>query len=92
MTTSKRRRPKKHRSPSLPSLPSSHEWKPDDLLTDVEAAAYLRVKPHTLRVWRLIQRKPSVPFIRLADSPRAPIRYLFRDLKSFVESLRTQAA
>lgn len=50
------------------------------LLTEEEAAAYLRVKPQTLRKWRLIGAE--LAFVRLR---RGLIRYRMSDLVDFVD-------
>src|SRR5439155_578706 len=47
-------------------------YTPDSILTDKELAKYLRMKPHTLRVWRFTHRN-GLPFIRVGRS----IRYRF---------------
>ena len=54
----------------------------DDLLTDIETANFLRVKPHTLRVWRSARRHTSLRFVRVGSL----IRYRYADLKAFVEA------
>ena len=46
----------------------------DDLLTNEAAARLLSVKPNTLEIWRHKGKGPT--FIKLGDSPQAPIRYL----------------
>jgi len=48
----------------------------DDLLTNEAAARLLSVKPNTLEIWRHKGKGPT--FIKLGDSPQAPIRYLRR--------------
>lgn len=63
-------------------------FKPDDLLTDLEAAAVLRLKPHTLRVWRTTNRRPGLRFVRMGRS----IRYMYADLLKFIETCKNVAA
>lgn len=63
-------------------------FKPEDLLTDLEAAAVLRLKPHTLRVWRTTNRRPGLRFVRMGRS----IRYMYADVIKFVESCKSAAA
>ncbi len=58
------------------------QFGPDDLLTDIEAANFLRIKPHTLRVWRSARRHTGLRFVRVGSL----IRYRYADLKSFVEA------
>lgn len=70
------------------STASTMIFKPEDLLTDLEAAAVLRLKPHTLRVWRTTNRRPGLRFIRMGRS----IRYMYADLLKFVEGCKNVAA
>lgn len=46
----------------------------DDLLTNEEAASLLGIKANTLEIWRHKGKGP--PFIKLGDTPQAPVRYL----------------
>jgi hypothetical protein len=62
-------------------------FSPNDLLTDEEAADFLRMRPHTLRVWRSSRRHSNLRFVRLGRS----IRYKFSDLQDFVQA-NTQGA
>ena len=52
-----------------------------DLLTESEAAAYLKLRPGTLSVWRCTKRY-SLPWIRVGRS----IRYRRNDLDAFLMS------
>ena len=50
-------------------------------LKDVEAAAFLGVKPQTMRVWRHKNIGPK--FVRVS---RNVVRYLVKDLEEFMAS------
>jgi hypothetical protein len=63
-------------------------FSPSDLLTDNEAANFLRLAPHTLRVWRLSHRQPGLRFIRMGRS----VRYQFADLVAFIEASKNTVA
>jgi hypothetical protein len=54
----------------------------DDLLTNSEAAALLRVQPQTLRKWRLTGRGPR--FIKLAG-PYSRALYVRADLEAWIQ-------
>jgi hypothetical protein len=58
-------------------VPTYH---PDDVLLDAEAAAVLRIKPGTLRVWRSTRRSPQPMFVRFHRT----IRYVYPDLQAFL--------
>jgi excisionase family DNA binding protein len=70
--------PKKKRRPDDPS--PTPAYTPDSILTDRELAAYLKLKPHTLRVWRLTHHSPHLPFIRIGRS----IRYKFSAVQAWL--------
>lgn len=46
----------------------------DDLITNKEAAALLKIKPNTLEIWRHQGRGPE--YLKLGDAPNAVVRYL----------------
>lgn len=75
--------------PTSSALIAKMAFNPQDLLTDVEAAQFLRLKPYTLRVWRSTNRKPALRYVRLS---RKCVRYLFSDLLAFVEANKNQVA
>ncbi len=52
----------------------------DSLLTETEAAAFLHMRPPTLRAWR---RQVRIPYVRLQS--RA-VRYRREDLEALVAS------
>jgi hypothetical protein len=54
----------------------------DRLLTETEAAEFLRLNPGTLRRWRCIGNPDQPPYVRMS---RCAIRYRQRDLEKFVE-------
>ena len=56
---------------------------PDDLLTEQEAAAEMKLSVFTLRNWRALKRPDAPRFIRLGA--RA-IRYRRSDLEAFIAS------
>jgi excisionase family DNA binding protein len=58
------------------------------LLTEIETAEYLRVKPETLTTWRCTQRY-ALPYVRVGRS----IRYRASDVEKFLASrtVNTQA-
>lgn len=57
---------------------------PDPLRDEVQAAAFLDVKPTTLQVWRCTRRYP-LPFVKVGRL----VRYRQSDLDAFLRS-RTQ--
>lgn len=57
---------------------------PDPLRDEVQAAAFLDVKPTTLQVWRCTKRYP-LPFVKVGRL----VRYRQSDLDAFLRS-RTQ--
>ncbi len=52
----------------------------ETLLSDQEAAEYLKLKPQTLRVWRATNRHPELRYCRIGNR----IRYRLTDLEKFV--------
>lgn len=79
MTTRKQRK-KSHSS--LIQTAIARAFQPSDLLTDSEVAQYLRIQPHTLRVWRSARRRPQLRFVRVGRL----VRYRFADVTAFIEA------
>jgi hypothetical protein len=46
---------------------------PTQMLTSVQTAQLIGVKPQTLRLWRFQGKGPE--YVRLGDSLKAPVRY-----------------
>jgi len=46
----------------------------DDLITNKEAAALLKIRPNTLEIWRHQGRGPQ--YLKLGDAANAVVRYL----------------
>ena len=78
--TQRKQRKKPHSS--LIQTAIAREFQPSDLLTDSEVAGYLRIEPHTLRVWRSARRHPQLRFVRVGRL----VRYKFEDVQSFVNA------
>lgn len=57
----------------------------DQLLTEAEAAAILRIKPDTLRHWRM-RRKKGPPYIQA--HPHGRVLYQRSDLAAWVDAHR----
>ena len=57
----------------------------DPLVTEAEAAAILRIKPDTLRHWR-VRRKKGPPYIQA--HPHGRVLYQRSDLAAWVEAHR----
>lgn len=51
-----------------------------DILNSAEAAEYLRVKPHTLAIWRS-EKRYDLPFARVGRF----VRYRKEDLRRFID-------
>ena len=56
----------------------------DSLLSPKEAAAFLRVSPDTLAVWRCTKRYPNLPYVKIGGR----IRYERADLIRWVKSYK----
>ena len=56
----------------------------DDLLTTKEAAAFCRLSPITLEMWRPKGKGP--PFVKLGDGPGAAVRYRHSQLIAWVDA------
>ena len=56
-------------------------------LTDIEAAAFLGVKPQTMRQWRSKNKGPK--FVRVS---RNVIRYMAKDLEAFMADRTVEPA
>jgi hypothetical protein len=70
-----------------PVLPPNGEF-PDRMMND-EAAAYLRVAPATLMLWRCNGSKTQIPYSKVGGR----VIYLKSDLEAFLASTRrTQTA
>lgn len=55
---------------------------PSKLLTEKEAAKYLRVSPRTLQGWRYKRIGPE--FVKLGDGTYSRVVYRLEDLEAFV--------
>jgi len=60
--------------------------RPDRLLNEKEAAAYLSVKPISLATWRCNKRYP-IPYIKLGRA----VRYRLSSLDAFLATITEQA-
>lgn len=58
----------------------------EELLTNVEAAKLLGLKPNTLEIWRCQGKGPR--FIKMGAVPQAPIRYLRSDVADWIAGQR----
>ncbi len=54
-----------------------------ELLTPLEVAALLKVKPRTLEDWRLGRSGPHLPFVRFEDS--RTVRYRREDVQRLID-------
>ena len=59
---------------------------PTQLLSSVQTAQLLGVKPQTLRLWRLQGKGPR--YIRLGDSPKAKVGYSESDILDWLNARR----
>lgn len=57
------------------------------LLTEDEAAAFLKVQPATLATWR-VRGRPNLPFVRVGRC----VRYRQQDISAFIEDHLYQSA
>lgn len=55
------------------------------LLTSAETAALLGIKPNTLEVWRSKGKGKGPDFIKLDDTPQAPVRYRRETVERWLE-------
>jgi hypothetical protein len=55
------------------------------LLTEAQVAELLDLAPYTLKRLRS-DGKPLLPYLRLHDGPRSPIRYRQQDVDRFIDS------
>jgi excisionase family DNA binding protein len=77
-----KRKQRKNPHSSLIQTAITRTFQPSDLLTDSEVAQYLRIQPHTLRVWRSARKHPQLPFVRVGGRC---VRYRFSDVLAWVE-------
>ena len=56
----------------------------EPLLTSRQAAAYLGIRPQTLRKWRVTGQGPR--YIRLGDGPRARVAYRADDVREWLDA------
>jgi hypothetical protein len=56
----------------------------DYLLDSEQTAALLGIKPNTLEIWRCKGKGPV--FLKLGDTPQAPVRYQLSDVTEWLES------
>jgi predicted DNA-binding transcriptional regulator AlpA len=56
---------------------------PEALLSSEQVAAWLGLKPQTLRAWRLQGKGPR--YCRLGDSTKAPCAYRKRDVETWLQ-------
>lgn len=62
----------------------SHSVELDDLLSNEQTAALLGIKGNTLEIWRHKGKGP--PFIKLGNTPQAPVRYLRSEVMEWLAS------
>jgi predicted DNA-binding transcriptional regulator AlpA len=55
---------------------------PNEMLTRLEAAALLRIRPHTLANWTTRGRGPAR--VKLGAGPRAAVRYRLSDVEAWL--------
>lgn len=56
---------------------------PTAILTNKEAADYLKMSPRTLTNWRLKGEGPR--YFHLTDNPKSPVRYRLQDILDWIE-------
>jgi len=56
------------------------------LLTSVQTAQLIGVKPQTIRLWRLQGKGPT--YVRLGDSPKARVGYFESDILDWLNNRR----
>lgn len=61
----------------------------DEYLTNAETAKLLGYKPNTLEIKRCQGKGP--PFIKLGDTPQAPVRYRRADVMAWLEERKFQS-
>jgi len=59
---------------------------PAQLLTSVQTAQLIGVKPQTIRLWRLQGKGPT--YVRLGDSPKARVGYFESDILDWLNNRR----
>jgi len=58
----------------------------DHLLTSIQTAELIGIKPQTLRSWRLYGKGPT--YVRLGDSPKARVGYFESDIFEWLSKRR----
>ena len=61
---------------------NSNQIQPTPLLTEAEAANYLKVRPQTLAKWRMGGSGTHIPFVKIGRS----IRYRLSELNEYLDS------
>ncbi len=56
----------------------------DHLLTSIQTAELIGIKPQTLRSWRLYGKGPQ--YVRLGDSPKARVGYFESDILDWLNA------
>lgn len=56
---------------------------PTTILTNKEAAEFLKMSPRTLTNWRLKGEGPR--WFHLTDNPKSPVRYRLQDILDWIE-------
>lgn len=57
------------------------------LLTKIEAAEFLKIRPRTLDSWLKARR---VPFVKLGSARNATVRFKPTDLADFIDACRVE--
>jgi len=63
---------------------------PSELLTTIQVAAMLGIKPNTLEINR-VKGTNTIPFVKLGTSKQAPVRYRRADVETWLAE-RTYAS
>ncbi len=59
-----------------------------EMLRQAEAAEMLGLDEKTLESWRYGKDPHKLPFVKLGNAPRSPIRYKLTDVQAFIEANR----
>jgi hypothetical protein len=54
------------------------------VLFETDAAAYLGLRPQTLRLWRSKKKRRGPAYVKLGDGPGARVRYRIADLDAWL--------